>query len=50
MRPFTPDECEALVAAGIISEGDSISPRAFPDILMAVDEFMPPASEGRGAQ
>ena len=30
--------------------GDSISPRAFPDISMAVDEFMPPASEGRDAQ
>ena len=30
--------------------GDSISPRAFPDISMTVDEFMPPASEGRDAQ
>ena len=30
--------------------GDSISPRAFHDISMTVDEFMPPASEGRDAQ
>lgn len=27
--------------------GDSISPRAFPDVALAVDEFMPPASGGR---
>ena len=30
--------------------GDSISPRAFPDVTLAVDEFMPPATEGRDAQ
>ena len=29
--------------------GDSISPRAFPDIALAVDEFMPPATHGRDA-
>ena len=29
--------------------GDSISPRAFPDISLAVDEFMPPPSRGRDA-
>ena len=26
MRPFTPDECEALVAAGIIGEGEQHQP------------------------
>ena len=30
--------------------GDSISPRAFPDVALAVDEFMPPATEGRDAE
>ena len=30
--------------------GDSISPRAFPDVTLAVDEFMPPATQGRDAQ
>ena len=30
--------------------GDSISPRAFPDVTLAVDEFMPPATRGRDAQ
>ena len=29
--------------------GDSISPRAFPDVVLAVDDFMPPASRGRDA-
>ena len=29
--------------------GDSISPRAFPDVALAVDEFMPPATHGRDA-
>ena len=29
--------------------GDSISPRAFPDVALAVDEFMPPATRGRDA-
>ena len=30
--------------------GDSISPRAFPDVTLAVDEFMPPATHGRDVQ
>ena len=30
--------------------GDSVSPRAFPDVTLAVDEFMPPATRGRDAQ
>ena len=29
--------------------GDSISPRAFPDVAVAFDDFMPPATEGRDA-
>ena len=29
--------------------GDSISPRAFPDVVLALDDFMPPASRGRDA-
>ena len=30
--------------------GDSISPGAFPDVTLAVDEFMPPATRGRDAE
>ena len=30
--------------------GDSISPGAFPDVTLAVDEFMPPATHGRDAE
>ena len=30
--------------------GDSISPRAFPDIALAVNDFMPPATHGRDVQ
>ncbi len=30
--------------------GDTISPRAFPDVALAVDEFMPPATHGRDAE
>lgn len=30
--------------------GDSISPGAFPDVSLAVDEFMPPATHGRDAE
>ena len=30
--------------------GDSISPGAFPDVVLAVDEFMPPATHGRDAE
>ena len=30
--------------------GDSISPGAFPDVALAVDEFMPPATHGRDAE
>ena len=29
--------------------GDTISPRAFPDVVLAVEEFMPPATHGRDA-
>ena len=30
--------------------GDTVSPRAFPDVVLAVDEFMPPPTHGRDAQ
>ena len=30
--------------------GDSISPGAFPDIVLSIDEFMPPATHGRDAE
>ena len=30
--------------------GDSISPGAFPDVALAVNEFMPPATHGRDAE
>ena len=36
-------------AASTYCAGDSISPRAFPDVTLAVEEFMPPASQGRDA-
>ena len=28
--------------------GDSVSPQAFPDVTLAVDDFMPPATGQRG--
>ena len=34
----------------IYRPGDTMSPRAFPDVILAVDEFMPPATHGRDAQ
>lgn len=36
--------------ATIYRSGDSISPRAFPDVALAVDEFMPPATHGHDAE
>ena len=30
--------------------GDTVSPRAFPDVSLAVDDFMPPATHGHDAQ
>ena len=30
--------------------GDSISPSAFPDVVLAIDEFMPPATGGNNAR
>ena len=30
--------------------GDSVSPRAFPDVALAVEEFMPPATHGHDAE
>ena len=30
--------------------GDSISPGSFPDVVLAVEEFMPPATHGRDAE
>jgi Uma2 family endonuclease len=30
--------------------GDSISPSAFPDVVLAIDEFMPPATGGNDAR
>ena len=30
--------------------GDSISPGAFPDVVLAVEQFMPPATHGRDAE
>ena len=30
--------------------GDTVSPRALPDVVLAVDEFMPPSTHGRDAQ
>ena len=29
--------------------GDSISPQAFPDVVLALDDFMPPPTQGRDA-
>ncbi len=30
--------------------GDSISPRAFPDVAVTIEDFMPPATHGNGAE
>lgn len=35
--------------ATVYRAGDSISPQAFPDLVLAVDEFMPPPTRGRDA-
>ena len=40
-------ECEN---AATYRPGDSISPGAFPDVVLAVNEFMPPATHGRDAE
>ena len=32
-------------AVSVYEAGDSISPRAFPDVVLAVADFMPPADE-----
>ena len=37
-------------SASTYRAGDSISPRAFPDVTLTVDEFMPPATHGRDAE
>ncbi len=37
-------------SVNVYRPGDSISPGAFPDVAVAVDEFMPPASHGRDAE
>ncbi len=37
------------VNAATYRPGDSISPGAFPDVVLAVEEFMPPATHGRDA-
>ena len=36
--------------AATYRSGDSISPGAFPDVMLAVDDFMPPATHGRDAE
>lgn len=36
--------------AATYQPGDSISPGAFPDVALAVNEFMPPATHGRDAE
>ena len=36
--------------AATYRSGDSISPGAFPDVALAVDQFMPPATHGRDAE
>lgn len=37
-------------SVNVYRPGDSNSPGAFPDVAVAVDEFMPPASHGRDAE
>lgn len=36
-------------SVSVYRPGDSVSPRAFPDVALAVEEFMPPATHGRDA-
>ena len=40
----------AYATVNVFRPGDSISPRAFPDVVLAVDEFMPPATLGRDTE
>ena len=37
-------------SVSVYRPGDSISLRAFPDVVLAVEEFMPPATHGRDAE
>ena len=37
-------------SVSVYRPGDSINPRAFPDVALAVEEFMPPATHGRDVQ
>ena len=49
--PFTPTRpARNTAASSVYRPGDSISPGAFPDVVLAVDEFMPPATHGRDAE
>ena len=40
----------AYASVSVYRPGDGISPRAFPDVTLAVDEFMPQATHGRDAE
>ncbi len=47
---YTEPSGPSYATAHTYRPGDSISPRAFPDVVLAVDEFMPPATHGRDVQ
>ena len=43
---YTDPSGSEYATASTYRAGDSVSPHAFPDVALAVDEFMPPASAG----
>ena len=47
---YTNPSGSEYASVNVYRPGDSISPGAFPDVAVAVDEFMPPASHGRDAE
>ena len=47
---YTDPSGPEYASVSVYRPGDSISPRAFPDVALAVEEFMPPATHGRDVQ
>ena len=47
---YTNPSGSEYASVSVYRPGDSISPGAFPDVVLAVEEFMPPATHGRDAE
>lgn len=47
---YTEPSGSQYTTVSVYRPGDSISPRAFPDVVLAIDQFMPPATHEQDAQ